>query len=111
MKAADINILKLTRAEAMRLLREASKELEDAGKLPVLAADTGYADRPGTGPVGQTCKTCKHATRITYARSFYKCALMERRWTHGKNTDIKIRSPACSKWEDATANENENENE
>lgn len=57
----------------------------------------GYAAPPGTGPVGQTCRTCKHFAR---RRSRYlKCGLMRAHWTGGTGTDILAKSPACRCWE------------
>ena len=60
---------------------------------------TGYAARPGTGPEGETCKTCEHYVRVSYhGKLWRKCFLMRRFWTHGPGTDIKAGSPACRKW-------------
>lgn len=59
----------------------------------------GYADAPGTGPAGETCGTCKHKARRVYSKTYHKCRLMQAIWTHGAATDIRVRSPACSKWE------------
>ncbi len=81
--------------------------LEDALKALIaecpsarLAYNTGYAAKPGTGPEGETCKTCQHCSNQgTYNRSFYKCNLMKAGWTHSVKTDIKLKSPACAKWE------------
>lgn len=64
-----------------------------------LAYNTGYAAKPGTGPAGETCKTCQHCVPHKYAKTFYKCKLMKAGWTHSIKTDIKLKSPACSKWE------------
>lgn len=58
-----------------------------------------YADTPGTGPAGETCKSCKHIYRKHMAKTYLKCALTQRWWTGGGGTDIKANSPACSKWE------------
>ena len=58
----------------------------------------GYADVPGTGPKGETCKSCKHFRRIECAKVYFKCALLESKWTGGFKTDIRAKSPACSKW-------------
>lgn len=60
---------------------------------------TGYAAPPGTGTQGETCKTCQHLCRIHCAKTYMKCGLMRGVWTGGPGTDIKSRSPACSKWE------------
>lgn len=61
----------------------------------------GYVMPPGTGPKGETCKSCKH--KVTYGmrsgRSFVKCGLMRDRWTHGPGSDIYASAPACQKWE------------
>lgn len=60
----------------------------------------GYAGLPGTGPAGETCKTCRHkAAPGDTARVYWKCRLMRAHWTGGPGTDIRMRSPACSKWE------------
>jgi hypothetical protein len=59
----------------------------------------GYATVPGSGPAGETCKTCKHIVRLRYARVYRKCGLMRSFWTHGPGTDIEARSPACRRWE------------
>ncbi len=60
----------------------------------------GYAATPGTGPAGETCKTCEHkrSTGSMCARVYWKCALMEHAWTGGPGSDIRMRSPACSRW-------------
>ena len=59
----------------------------------------GYADTPGTGPDGETCGSCKHHSGVRYAKFYHKCRLMEASWTGGPKTDIRVRSPECSKWE------------
>lgn len=59
----------------------------------------GYAWRPGTGPEGETCGSCKHLVRRQYSGTFLKCALMRDQWTRGGATDIRARAPACKFWE------------
>jgi hypothetical protein len=64
----------------------------------------GYAAPPGTGPEGETCRTCKHYTHKGGShqcspKRYPACGLMERFWTHGPGTDIKAKSPACKFWE------------
>ena len=61
----------------------------------------GYAAPPGTGPVGETCKSCQHSVRLSANTSgtYRKCALMRENWTGGPGSDILFRSPACRKWE------------
>lgn len=59
---------------------------------------SGYAAPPGTGPQGETCKTCQHIERISYAKTYLKCGKFAAQ-THGKKTDILASSPACRLWE------------
>ena len=64
----------------------------------------GYAAAPGSGPEGETCSTCKHCACREFKsrgrlRRFYKCEVMLRSWTPGRETDITLRSPACRHWE------------
>lgn len=59
----------------------------------------GYAAIPGTGPSGETCGSCQHIIRKRLGNAYRKCALMRSMWTGGAKTDIKAKSPACSRWE------------
>lgn len=59
----------------------------------------GHAWLPGTGPTGETCKTCKHYTLRQWAGTYRKCGLMEKNWTQGPGTDIRAKDPACKFWE------------
>jgi len=59
----------------------------------------GYAAKPGTGPKHEMCRTCQHKTIIQFSKKYLKCKLAETTWTHGRKTDILMRSPACKKWE------------
>lgn len=54
---------------------------------------------PGTGPKGETCKTCAHLFRNEHSKTYLKCHLMRRHWTGGGATDVKAGDAACSKWE------------
>ena len=66
----------------------------------VRAKSTGHAGVPGTGPQGETCKSCSHLMRrATYRKTFLKCALRKAEWTGGKGTDIRAKDAACGKWE------------
>jgi hypothetical protein len=56
----------------------------------------GYAARPGSGPAGETCRTCDHAAQTNIR--FWKCHVIHHRWTRGPGTDIRLKSPACSFW-------------
>lgn len=62
----------------------------------------GYAAVPGTGPSGQTCKTCANYAhnRGSEGRSkpYPKCWLLVKFWTNGPGTDIKAKAPACKHW-------------
>lgn len=55
----------------------------------------GYATRPGTGPKGEFCRTCRHAAK---REKFWKCAVLRHRWTSSYGTDIRLKSPACALW-------------
>ena len=55
----------------------------------------GYAAPPGTGPEGETCGSCRHIMRVPWA----KCGLVKDRWTHSRGSDVKVRAPACRRWE------------
>jgi len=62
----------------------------------------GYAAPPGSGPAGETCRSCKHYVRKHYHRYVHlKCGLMQAAWTHGPGSDIRASSMACKKWETA----------
>lgn len=66
--------------------------------------NAGYAAAPGTGPVGETCKTCRHKTaQGGTAGRYLKCELTP--YTRGPATDIKAGSPACSMWQPRTVRE------
>lgn len=79
------------------------------GEAPVQTLPTGkhytrpmgYRAMPGTGPVGETCGSCAHLAKVRMSRSYPKCGLMRPVWTHGRGTDVLVRSPACSVWEAA----------
>lgn len=61
----------------------------------------GYSAPPGTGPTGETCKTCRHLYRNRMAKTYLKCSLMRDHWTGGAGTDVRASSPACRNWERA----------
>lgn len=74
----------------------------DTISVPVAAkTHRGYAGIPGTGPNGETCGSCKHHVVREYSKRYHKCDLMRARWTGGAGTDIKVRAPACKRWEKA----------
>lgn len=53
----------------------------------------------GSGPAGETCKTCAHLVGVQFAKTYWKCGLMKRFWTGGSGTDVKRAWAACEKWE------------
>lgn len=60
----------------------------------------GYAWPPGSGPAGETCRTCRHACRLRFGmRAVYKCGAVRERWTASIRTDIRLDSPSCRGWE------------
>ena len=60
----------------------------------------GYAARPGTGPKKQRCGTCAHASSVVHhGATTHKCELKAHAWTHGAETDINLRAPACEEWQ------------
>jgi hypothetical protein len=60
----------------------------------------GYAAKPGTGPEGESCKSCRHSIHAgTGGKRFPKCELMLACWTSSRRTDILMGAAACSKWE------------
>lgn len=60
---------------------------------------TAYPAEPGTGPSGETCKTCKFKVKIRMGGVWYKCEKMRPHWSCSARTDIKMRSAACSYFE------------
>lgn len=72
------------------------------GKLKRVTRPNGYAARPGSGPVLETCATCSHKVRVSMSKSYLKCGLLCASWTHGPGTDILARTPACRFWEKRT---------
>lgn len=62
---------------------------------------TGYAAPPGTGPAGETCKTCRHKRTAsnTGRKSWIKCYHPLAYRSSCTATDIKAGSPACKHWE------------
>src|SRR5690242_12154663 len=60
---------------------------------------TGHYAKPGTGPVGETCGTCRHAVgKKLSSKSVYKCGLARSIWTSGPGSDIRLKDAACGGW-------------
>lgn len=74
---------------------------DDKGKKRRSPQPKGYAARPGSGPEGETCKSCDHYchVHVRSGRHYRKCGVIEWRWTRSAGTDIKASSPACSYWQ------------
>jgi hypothetical protein len=72
------------------------------GRKP--AQPKGYGGIPGTGPEGMRCKHCRHCVANRLAKTYWKCALNRARWTGGRGSDIKVNTPACSRFEPAEQN-------
>lgn len=64
---------------------------------PATVAKRGHAARPGTGPAGETCKTCNHYRLKRLAKTYRKCGLVNS--SNTANGDIRAKDPACSFWE------------
>ena len=59
-----------------------------------------YGAEPGSGPAGETCKSCANACQVSGgSRAYWKCAIIKHRWSGCYATDIRLKSPACSFWE------------
>ncbi len=53
--------------------------------------------KPGTGPDGETCKTCRYRLSLDYHDTMYfKCELAN--ITHGPGTDLRLKDEACEMW-------------
>jgi len=60
----------------------------------------GYAADSGSGPQGETCKTCFHCLSISYhGKKYYKCGMSKD--SRSSSTDIRLKTPACHFWESA----------
>jgi hypothetical protein len=60
----------------------------------------GYAAPPGTGPPGETCKTCRFSVARKMSKNYWKCLKMQPLWTGGPGSDIRLKAPACKYWEE-----------
>lgn len=81
-------------------LMELPEHVQAAAALARRMKWRGHAAQPGTGPKGETCGGCEHRTfRLGGVRAYSKCGLAKGRWTHGSGSDIRLRDPACSRWQ------------
>ncbi len=84
----------------LRQVAMTQPELFEVGKRTPEPKQQGHYRLPGSGPEGETCKTCKYS--VAPGRSlhrYYKCQLIYKGWTHGYASDIRLKDPACSGWE------------
>lgn len=51
----------------------------------------------GSGPAGETCKTCKHSYCRKMGNTYWKCDLVKA--TGSPKTDIRLKWAACRGWE------------
>ena len=72
---------------------------ERKGKHRPDARKRGHAATPGTGPAGETCKSCCHYARVKWDKVYRKCGLARARWTRGPGSDIRAKDRACMRWE------------
>ena len=86
----------ITEAQARKILGAGLVGQPRKRKDPTPA---GYAWRPGTGPEGETCKTCAHHVIKRLGGTYHKCEIIRAKWTGGRKTDILVWSPACKFWE------------
>jgi hypothetical protein len=59
---------------------------------------SGHVAAPGSGPAGETCRSCDHLARVEHSRDYLKCGLNRHNWTGGRKTDVRAGDAACSKW-------------
>ena len=65
----------------------------------------GYGAPPGSGPQGETCKTCRYRVQMSgSSQRWSKCEKARWRWTGGRATDILASAPACKLWQDRRPN-------
>jgi len=84
--------------EQLTFLTVGGETVTDKPRGKHYVAPRGGADRPGTGPIGETCGSCEHSVRVGHG-GHPKCELTRACWTHSPRTDIRMRWAACSKWE------------
>ncbi len=72
--------------------------LDVAGRWCPIPMGRAYAAKPGSGPEGERCGTCRFARQINgHSRYYWKCSFVPA--TRGGATDIRLKTPACKKWE------------
>lgn len=52
------------------------------------------------GPAGETCRHCQHAIGTRHGKkTYYKCAIAKRAHSKSAGTDIRLKDPACARFE------------
>lgn len=78
----------------------------EACKDPAKATGTRRLARASDlpGPADEKCRSCRHVTgHVSGSRKiYYKCAIARRAATAGSGTDIRLKDPACARWEKDT---------
>lgn len=76
-----------------------SEELRNDAKRYVTNPKARASNLPG--PEGMNCRDCRHsyASRSSPVKNYYKCAIAQRAATRGSGTDIRLKDPACSRFE------------
>jgi len=77
--------------------------LDIAGRWCPVPMGRAYAAKPGSGPDGERCGTCAHAYVREFNKRYWKCGLVPA--SCGIGTDIRLKTPACKKWEPKTMKE------
>lgn len=55
----------------------------------------GHVMPPGTGPVGQTCRTCRHRSPTSSTYKTWTCGLVR----GADASPIRLHERACGRWE------------
>lgn len=82
------------------LVMKRGKAPSDRAGLVALRLGRGvhpHIGAPLRVPAGETCGSCGHHVVKRYAGTYHKCELSKD--TNGGATDIRVRWPACNKWE------------
>jgi hypothetical protein len=61
----------------------------------------GNAAPIGSGPAGETCRTCAHSYGLAGgSKHYFKCRLVKA--TSGPGSDIRLKWAACARWQAAS---------
>ncbi len=78
-----------------RLQAALDAPMKPGGNAPRFRSVPGYAGAPGAGPIGETCKSCRHChpTGSDYRDWFCKLA------GYQLGRHIERHKPACHRWD------------